>query len=198
VPRISAATRDERQQRFIEAAWRCAARRGFGDTTVDDVCTEAGLSKGAFYGYFESKQALLLALLAEDARTVDEVIEELSSLPITSADRLRRFAHAALAHSAEAARVQLRADLWTAMMSEQDVRHALAEAVQRRRVQIRAWVEAGVAAGELKDIPANAFASLLLALSDGLLLHGGLDPSAFRWPNIRAALDILLGGAVQE
>ena len=34
----------------------------------------------------------------------------------------------------------------------------------------------------------------LLALTDGLMLHGALDPDGFRWPNIRAALDVLLDG----
>ena len=35
--------------------------------TVDDVCAEAGLSKGAFYTHFSSKRALLDALVDDDA-----------------------------------------------------------------------------------------------------------------------------------
>ena len=35
--------------------------------TVDDVCAEAGLSKGAFYSHFASKRALLDALIDDDA-----------------------------------------------------------------------------------------------------------------------------------
>lgn len=42
--------RTERRNQIIEAAWRCAARRGFSDLTVDEVCAEAALSKGAFTG----------------------------------------------------------------------------------------------------------------------------------------------------
>jgi hypothetical protein len=38
----------------------------------------------------------------------------------------------------------------------------------------------------------------LLALADGLLLHGGLDASGFRWANIRKALGILLTGVVRK
>lgn len=36
--------------------------------------------------------------------------------------------------------------------------------------------------------------SILLAPADGLMLHGALDPSAFRWRNIRRAIDVLLAG----
>jgi hypothetical protein len=75
-----------------------------------------------------------------------------------------------------------------------DVRERLANTVQRRRTVVRGWVERGVAAGELVDLPTNATASILLALADGLLLHAALDAEAFRWPNIRRALDLLLAG----
>ena len=48
------------------------------------------------------------------------------------------------------------------------------------------------------DIPANAFASILLALTDGLTLHGNLQPTAFKWSNIRRALDVLLAGIATQ
>ncbi|MGH7876565.1 MAG: TetR/AcrR family transcriptional regulator, partial [Candidatus Dormibacteraceae bacterium] len=67
MPKLAAATRAERRTQLIQAAWRCAARKGYRDMTVDDVCTEAGVSKGAFYGYFHQKQDLLVALLDDDA-----------------------------------------------------------------------------------------------------------------------------------
>ena len=74
------------------------------------------------------------------------------------------------------------------------MRQRLAEAMQRRRELVRSWIEEGVASGELVEIPANALASILLALTDGLMLHGALDPGAFRWRNISRAIDVLLAG----
>jgi len=57
MPRLADETREERRARFIEAASRCSARKGYRSLTIDDVCAEAGgLSKGAFYTYFRSKQ----------------------------------------------------------------------------------------------------------------------------------------------
>ena len=163
MPRISETVRDERRQQLIQGAWRCAARKGYRDTTVDDVCAETGLSKGAFYGYFDSKQALLLALLEEDAGAVDLVLDELDAEELGSLERLRRFTRATLAKVEDPAHVQVRAALWTAMMTEQAVRARFAEVVQRRRERrrerLRTWIEIGIANGELEEIPANAFAS---------------------------------------
>ena len=194
MPRITAAVRTERRQHIIEAAWRCAARKGFGDLTVDEVCAEADLSKGAFYGYFDNKQALLLALLEEDAAFLDQIMARLEATTISNVERLRRFTRAMLERGEEPARVQVRADLWAAMLTERAVRQRFSASVRHRREVLRGWIGAATAARELVDIPANAFAAVLLALGDGLTLHAGLDPAGFRWPNIRRALDLLLEG----
>ena len=74
---------------LIHAAWRCAAARGFRDLTVDEVCAEAGVSKGAFYGYFEQKLDLLLALLEDDAAALDRELERITEGNTSSVERVR-------------------------------------------------------------------------------------------------------------
>jgi AcrR family transcriptional regulator len=198
VPRISQARRAERRSDLLMAAWRCAARKGYRDTTVDDICAEAGVSKGAFYGYFESKQDLLLGLLEDDARAVDEVLDELDREPLGCRDRLSRFSRAMLERGEDPAHVQVRVDLWSAMTTTGSVRERFTQATERRRQILRRWIEEGIRSGEIVEVPSNALASLLLAAADGLLLHNGLQPSAFKWFNIRKALDVLLDGLTAD
>jgi AcrR family transcriptional regulator len=198
VPRISQARRAERRSDLLMAAWRCAARKGYRDTTVDDICAEAGVSKGAFYGYFESKQDLLLGLLEDDARAVDEVLDKLDRELLGCRDRLSRFSRAMLERGEDPAHVQVRVDLWSAMTTTGSVRERFTQATERRRQILRRWIEEGIRSGEIVEVPSNAFASLLLAAADGLLLHNGLQPSAFKWFNIRKALDVLLDGLTAD
>jgi AcrR family transcriptional regulator len=194
MPRIGLERKSQRRQQIIDAAWRCAARMGFRDLTVDDVCAEADLSKGAFYGYFEQKRDLLLALFEDDSQRLDELMDDLERRIAGHRDRLRVYTQSVLQRSSDPALVQVRADMWSAMLTEKDIRGAFAASMQARRVRLRSWIEDAIAANELVDIPANAFASILLALGDGLLLHGSLDPQAFRWVNIGKALDVLFSG----
>ena len=49
----------EHRARILDAAARLFRLRGFDDVTVADVMKEAGLTHGAFYGYFASKEALI-------------------------------------------------------------------------------------------------------------------------------------------
>jgi AcrR family transcriptional regulator len=195
VPRITVAAREERRRRFIEAAWRCAEGKGFRDMTVDDICNAAGASKGAFYGYFDSKQALMLALFDDHAAELDELMATLDRRNLTAVERLRRFTKAMLDHGADQASVQVRSDLWGASLTEPEIRERVAETVARRRAVLRGWIQTAVDQGELSlGVPANALASVILALGDGLMQHSAADPSGFRWPLVARALDEIFAG----
>jgi hypothetical protein len=92
--------------------------------------------------------------------------------------------------------VQLRADLWSELAADPIVRARFAETVERRRQVLREWITRSIDAGDLgiEQRRANALASILIAMADGLMLHRALDPRGFRWSNIRAVLDALIAG----
>ncbi len=60
--------RGERRQQILAAATRAFARGGFGATSMDDVISEAGISRVILYRHFESKSDLYRAVL-DRART---------------------------------------------------------------------------------------------------------------------------------
>lgn len=188
----------ERRQTFVEAAWRCAATGGFHHMTVDDVCAEADLSKGAFYAHFSSKQELLGALIDDDSAALRRVIETLDRRRLGATECLRQLTQAMLRQGADAARVQVRVDIWAAVLTEPAIRAQVKAAVAERRTLLRGWIDEAIDSGELASVPANALASVLLALNDGLMLHNALDGTGFRWGNVRRALEALLDGLREE
>lgn len=70
------ARKEHTRARILEAARRAFAARGYHGTLMDDVAREAGLSKGALYVHFSSKEDLFLALLDEAAATLLERLTE--------------------------------------------------------------------------------------------------------------------------
>src|SRR5260221_13892354 len=54
---------EERKQQILDAAIAVFARLGFRAARMDDVAEQAGLSKGALYLYYKSKDAIIAALL---------------------------------------------------------------------------------------------------------------------------------------
>ncbi|MCA1442784.1 TetR/AcrR family transcriptional regulator [Ensifer sp. IC4062] len=80
---------DIRTNELIDCAQRLFFERGYENTTVNDVIREAGLSKGAFYHYFASKEALLEALAARMARqSLDEMRPLLDDPSLDAVGRL--------------------------------------------------------------------------------------------------------------
>jgi AcrR family transcriptional regulator len=54
---------DARTQRLLDAALEVFARKGYRTARLDDVAEAAGVTKGAIYHHFDSKEALLLAVV---------------------------------------------------------------------------------------------------------------------------------------
>ncbi len=63
------------KSKIVSAAWKLFYDQGYENTTIEDIVWESGTSKGSFYHYFESKDALLGSL----AYLFDEKYEELSN-----------------------------------------------------------------------------------------------------------------------
>ena len=66
MPKLSETEKNVRRGRVLEGARRCFARHGYEGATVVRLEEEIGLSRGAIFNWFGSKQDLFLALAAED------------------------------------------------------------------------------------------------------------------------------------
>jgi AcrR family transcriptional regulator len=64
MPKVSPEHLEQRRRQILDAALRCVSRAGLRATTLTHVCEEAGLSRGAVYHYFKSKQEIVEALQA--------------------------------------------------------------------------------------------------------------------------------------
>ena len=62
MPKISAERKLERSQQILDAARRCFAEKGFHRASMSDVIRESGLSAGAVYSYYSSKEQLIAAV----------------------------------------------------------------------------------------------------------------------------------------
>ena len=74
MPRVTQQHRDERREQILAAARRCFLRDGFHGTSMHDLFAEADLSSGAVYGYFASKDDVIVAIAEENLQDVVAMI----------------------------------------------------------------------------------------------------------------------------
>jgi AcrR family transcriptional regulator len=195
MPRLAEETRSARRDQIIAAAVACFARTGYHATTMADVAARAGVATGTPYLYFESKEALFIALHDEwDCGLAGRAGAAVAALdgPARSSPRrvLRTVAQAVGAHvteNPETCRVLMEAHTLAAYYT------AIAAAVRasddRTHQQLRELFADGVTAGEWPagtdpDLVARMFTAGL----HGLMAQWHLAPGCFSWDAAAAAL----------
>jgi AcrR family transcriptional regulator len=76
VPKVSQEHLDARREQILEGAQRCFARHGYAGATVARLEEEIGLSRGAIFNYFPSKQDLFVELAAGVSRRYGDLLVE--------------------------------------------------------------------------------------------------------------------------
>jgi AcrR family transcriptional regulator len=88
---------DVRRSELLDQALGLFLSRGYDNTSLNDVIAEAGISKGAFYHYFPSKEALLVAIADRFGRqTLAELEDVLNAPDLDPVQRLNGFLGKAL------------------------------------------------------------------------------------------------------
>ena len=89
----------ETAERLVAAAVGLFARKWYGTVSVAEICREAGLSNGAFYRYFNGKEALFKVILGRVLDQVREALEQVEGA--TPRERIHHFTEAVFRFSEE-------------------------------------------------------------------------------------------------
>jgi AcrR family transcriptional regulator len=79
MPKVSQQHRDARRDQILSAARRCFLRDGFHATSMQDLFAESGLSAGAVYRYFASKDEVILAIAEDNMHEVLAMINQVAT-----------------------------------------------------------------------------------------------------------------------
>jgi AcrR family transcriptional regulator len=172
--KISQAKRDARQQQILDAALTCFSENGFHQTGMADIVRRSGLSHGAVYLYFQSKDDLIEALAVDRhqqeallnaaAGYVDDPIEGLRAL-------VRLYARALTDPGGEPMR-RVGINGWAEALRNERVRAGVIEGIDVPRAVIAGLVERAQSDGRLSaDLSADAIARTLIAMFQGFLLQ---------------------------
>ena len=73
MPKISDERKAERREQILAAARRCFAEYGYEGATVARLEQETGLSRGAIFNYFGSKEDLFIELAVQDTKRLSDI-----------------------------------------------------------------------------------------------------------------------------
>ncbi len=187
---------EETRIRILSAAQTCFSRSGFAAASVADICQEAGVTKGAFYYHFTSKQNLFFELLKSWLTVVDLGLETARGQADTVSDGLIQMAGSTrIIFDNSIGYLPLFLEFWQQSIRDPQVWQQVKEPYRAYQQYFRRIVEAGVADGSLKAENPTVAANALLGMAVGLILQGLIDPSEADWAaTTQEAVRIMLRG----
>ena len=167
---VNTAERDARINEILDAAQTLIYSKGYEQMTIHDLLVALGISKGAFYHYFDSKQALLEALVSRMAAQLSVVLQPIMDNPSLSAlERLEAVSTTAAGWKSE--RVDLLAELMRIWYSDENVlvREKFMRGTKAWFIpMLQAIVEEGVAEGVIHTDYPEMVGTMMMDLMTGM------------------------------
>jgi AcrR family transcriptional regulator len=189
---------EETRSRILEAAVKQFAVNGYGKASVDNICEQAGVSKGAFYHHFQTKQDVFLALLDGWLQIFDQAVEASKdqTVPETFQQMTDYFPYIF-----ESASDNLPMFLEFLLQASRDdkVWQASIAPYRRYHKHFASLIKKGIAEGSFVEVNPDLAARLIVSAAMGLLLQSLLDPQGAKWDKVaRETVQVMMKGLLKE
>lgn len=187
---------EERKNQILDAAVTVFTRLGFHKARMDDIVEESGLSKGALYWYFKSKDDIILAIMN---RIFERELADLRILQQTEgspSDRLMEFTENAIADLEYWLRMLPIAYEFLGLVFRQSfVQQAFKRYLRGYLKLLEPIIQQGIDQGEFRAIDAKDVAIAAGAIFEGTILLWVYDPETVDIAkHIRFGMNLLMDG----
>lgn len=189
MPKVTDAYLEARKEEILDAAIACFTRKGFHQTTMDDICRQAGLSPGAVYRYFNSKNEIIDAAVRENpdadptswpefARWVEEEavrFDDFAKVMKTFNDiGLERFLHGSEALETN---MKIRVRSWSESLQNPEVKEEVLARWKHRLDLFEQTVRRAQELGQVNpELNPAVVGRIMLAIGEGFTLMWTIDP----------------------
>jgi len=191
---------EETHRRILEAATHLFSKTGYDATGVAEICQAAGVSKGAFYHHFPTKQAVFMELLNSYLNGVE-----------TGFSLMRKQTHdvpKAIIQMAELAgslfqnadvHLPIFLEFWTQANHDPQVWETAIAPYHRYQSYFAEMIQEGIDEGSLNPVDPQLAGRVLVSLALGMLMQSLFDPQITDWPTeARGNMQLLMNGIARR
>jgi len=183
--------------RIKSAALSAFCQSGYDAASVADICGQAGVSKGAFYHHFPSKQALFLAIMEDWLHGIDDLLfaEDYNEKKIPQQIKEMGNTMGVVFRSASG-QLPMFIEFMVQASREKAVWDAVIAPYHTYHQHFTNLIEKGKMEGSiLPAANADQVAHALISLAVGILLQGVVDPNAADWKQVtNSGVTMILDG----
>jgi len=177
---------EDTRKLIMDAAVRKFCQSGYDATSVNEICETAGVSKGAFYHHFPSKQTLFLAITDDWLKGVDgELLTGKGRSETVPQSLIRMASTLGFVFQAASGQLPMFMEFMVQASRDQAVWEATIAPYRRYQSQFAELLEDGKLEESIKpDVNAQTVSWVLISLAVGILLQGVIDPGATDWNEV--------------
>ena len=185
----------ESRNKILSTAEKYFAEKGIKETDIVEICREAGLTRGAFYHHFPTKQQFLLELLD---RWVNKMASQLSSIQFkskNSVEILTEITEKMQPVFEQAGRqLPIFLELYIKAVNEPSLKKYVLKSYYSYLVFLTDVVSKGVEKDAVKKTDTEDISKILFAITIGLLVQGLINPQGADWGKLaKKSIRLLLG-----
>ena len=189
-----------RKEQIIKAEITAFARTGLKGTSMNDIVRESGLSKGAIYWYYKSKDELISDLLKEffDPEEIKKVGEVLATG--TALERLEKFIGYTIEEMNKMQRFRpVLQELFVIASRDQKIRKMAKRDFRVGVALLQSVIEYGVKSKEFRKVDPNMVAIAIFEIIEGTALFWSLDLMDVDFEKqMREGINLILDGIKVE
>jgi AcrR family transcriptional regulator len=189
---------EETRAKIMEAAVKLFSTRGYNKASVDEICEEAGISKGAFYHHFKTKQSLFLALLDGWLQFVDNAIEATKdkTVPETFMQMTQAFP---FVFETAGENLPMFLEFWLQASRDKKIWEAGIAPYRRYHKYFTTLIKKGVEEGSFVEVDPELASRMITSTAMGLLLQSLLDPQGADWVKVaRGSTNLLVSSLLKK
>jgi len=203
MPRVKPEVLQARRQTILKAALTCFARKGYHQTTIDDIAAESGLSKGGVYWHFQSKRQLFLESLANAIGSPEELFASALTTEASAKEKLHGALSAfeqSLREHAHQGSLRLLMEAWLRSLHDPEANGLIQRIFANYHRHLVQIIQEGVAKGEFKPVEPSVLAYLVLAVFNGLMMQWMTDHGVHvgQLPVTETLMETLVAGLCNE
>ena len=170
------------KERLMDSVLELIWTGSYGTTTIDQICEKAGVKKGSFYYFFESKSHLAAAAFDESWKVNRVKLDGIFSATLPPLDRLRRYCDYAYQFQSEirqrygkvlgCPQVSLGCEVCT---QEDVLQQKIKQILEQKRKYIESAVRDAHAAGDIDAPDAEAKSKMIMAYYEGVLTQARIQ-----------------------
>lgn len=166
--------REQSTEQVLASAVKLFVSRGYRATSIDDIASDAGLTKGAVYFYFKGKAALLLELLGQSRALYEAIFSAMRDSEQSAGEQLEMFVEWAARVGVKNNELLLLPILMSLEFQHKDpaVEPEINRFYDQYHEEMERVVRLGQGSGEFDEsLSPREEAAVLVAFTDGMLLE---------------------------